>query len=143
MWRFLVRKSNDGKNGFRFGRAHERVGSWFCSISPTPIHFPALIRLHDGSQRRPEIHRQQLWLHISTFRFPLSTFSARSHSFHASECPTPAQSRKSGIELQPMMSLLTELENPLIRISTNMPARRAFKKLCASAFIPIFPSRDG
>jgi hypothetical protein len=103
--------------------------------------------LRDGGQRRPEIHRQQLWLYISTFRFPLSIFSARSHSFHASECPIPAQSRKGGIELQPMMSFLTELENPLIRISTNMPARRAFKNfaglsvLRASAFILFSPSR--
>ena len=46
-----------------------------------------------------------------------------------------------------MMSLLPELENLLIRISTNMPARRAFKNfaglsvLRASAFIPIFPPR--
>jgi hypothetical protein len=30
------------------------------------------------------------------------------------------------------MSLLTELENLLIRISTKMPALRAFKKLCVS-----------
>jgi hypothetical protein len=47
---------------------------------------------------------------------------------------------KLKLELQPMMSLLTELENPLIRFSTNMPARRAFKKFCVSALIPTFPS---
>ena len=77
---------------------------------------------------------------LSAFRFP---HFPRAHSFHASECPIPAQSRKGGIELQPMMSLLAELENLLIRISTNMPARRAFKKLCVSALIPTFPSRGG
>jgi hypothetical protein len=53
---------------------------------------------------------------------------------------------KLKLEHQPMMSLLTELENLLIRISKNMPARRAFKNfaglsvLGVSAFIPIFPS---
>jgi hypothetical protein len=39
----------------------------------TLFHFPPtlpLIRLHDGSQWRPEICGQLLWLHISTFRFP-------------------------------------------------------------------------
>jgi hypothetical protein len=47
------------------------------------------------------------------------------------------------------MSLLTELEKPLIPISTNMPALRAFKILCVSprpprlCVYPLFPDTAG